>query len=182
MFIVPAWGDWERFCNCSLSWIVWFYSHGDRTGSHTRDGVDPETTQWNTRYDWSVLWDDITRCPCQSEKSLYALCSCPSLLSQDWILYRELLGLLFEHKLSTGDERAEDILTVIKKMKHTSHVDNSYFYPVLAHHAEKGDVDGELSVWRCVLVTSWCVWLLSGCLDTLDLINVAARNKFDFYS
>ncbi len=61
------------------------------------------------------------------------------------MLYRDLLGLLFAHKLSTGDQRAEDILTVIRTMKDLSFVDNSYFYPVLAHRANNKDIEGECS-------------------------------------
>lgn len=76
----------------------------------------------------------------------------PVVLLQDWILYRELVGLIFENKLSTGDQRAEDIMSSVMAMKNLSPVDNSYLYPVLAHYAEKGDVEGVLARNDCCMI------------------------------
>lgn len=68
--------------------------------------------------------------------------TCIHTCTQDWMLYRDLLGLLFSNQLSTGDQRTSDIVSVITAMKDTSPVDNSYLYPVLAHHAERGNIEG----------------------------------------
>lgn len=59
-------------------------------------------------------------------------------------LYRYLLYSIYGGKSSTGDQRAEDIVAVIKTMQEAEvEVRMHYVYPALAHYAQEGHIDGK---------------------------------------
>jgi len=64
--------------------------------------------------------------------------------------YRDLLDALFTGQLSSGDQRAVDIAAVVKSMMKDCGADIVMLYPVLAHHADSGNVEG--GTGSCVLI------------------------------
>lgn len=74
-------------------------------------------------------------------------------------MYKELLYLIYGNKLSTGNQRAEDIVTVIKTMQKAQvEVRTHYIYPALAHYSNEGNVQGYNSfpVLMVICITTAC--------------------------
>ena len=58
-------------------------------------------------------------------------------------LYKDLLYSIYGGKLSTGEQRAKDISSVIKVMKEAEvEVRMHYIYPALAHYSQEGNIKG----------------------------------------
>ena len=58
-------------------------------------------------------------------------------------MYKELLYLIYDGTLSRGNQRAEDILAVIRNMQEKGvEVRTHYIYPALAHYSQDGNMQG----------------------------------------
>ena len=100
-------------------------------------------------------------------------------------MYRELLGMVYKETLSTGDQRAKDIVTVVTATREHGgrewYVDTAFLLPVLAHYSERGNIEGGRGTF-CQLTCGMIFYMCSaGFMEALQLF-LSMKGLYDFYS